>query len=119
MKKKSRIRSSGKRELTAPEKHLRIARDTLRMPNAMVGVMNEPAKAETRGIIRRLTGKKKQENPLKTNPESIKNWLPLLAIGIPALGYFGWCWYESTRKGLSWSWTPWKQYLGLLPRKVK
>jgi hypothetical protein len=59
-------RLNPKRELSVPEKHqLRIARDTLRMPDAMVGVMGGPDKAKAREIIRRLTGKTPKENPLK------------------------------------------------------
>lgn len=46
------------RSLSVPERHqLRIARDTLNMPDAMVGVLGGPDKAESRAIIRRLTGK--------------------------------------------------------------
>lgn len=52
-----------KRELSVPEKHqLRIAEDTLRMPDAMAEVMGGPTKAEAREIIYRLTGKKAVEN---------------------------------------------------------
>ena len=36
---------------------LRIARDTLRMPDAMAAVMGGPNKAAARAIIKRLTGK--------------------------------------------------------------
>lgn len=46
------------RHLTVPERHLlKIARDTLKMPEAMVGVMGGPDKAEAKRIIARLTGK--------------------------------------------------------------
>ena len=46
----------GKRKLSIPEQHqLRIARRTLNMPDAMVGVMGGPNKEESREIIRRLT----------------------------------------------------------------
>jgi hypothetical protein len=42
------------RKLGVPERHqLRIARDTLKMHDAMVGVMGGPTKAEAREIIRR------------------------------------------------------------------
>jgi len=45
------------RELTVPEQHqLKIARDTLKMPDAMVAVMGGPSKAEAAEIIERLTG---------------------------------------------------------------
>lgn len=48
-----------KRELSVPEKHqLRIARDTLRMHDAAVGIMGGPNKEEARQIIFRLTGKR-------------------------------------------------------------
>ena len=44
--------------LTVPEKHqLRIARDTLKMPDAMVGVMGGPTKEEAKEIIKRLTAR--------------------------------------------------------------
>jgi hypothetical protein len=44
--------------LTVPDKHLlRIARDTIRMSDAMVPVMGGPSKAEAVEIIKRLTGK--------------------------------------------------------------
>jgi hypothetical protein len=46
------------KQLTIPERHqLKIARDTLRMPDAMVGVMGGPSKQEAREIIKRLTTK--------------------------------------------------------------
>jgi hypothetical protein len=51
-----------KRELTVFERHqLKIARDSLRMPDAMLGVMGGPSKAEAREIIKRLTGKEPKE----------------------------------------------------------
>jgi len=47
-----------RRSLTVPERHqLRIARDTLNMPDAMVGVLGGPDKEQARAIIRHLTGK--------------------------------------------------------------
>jgi hypothetical protein len=50
------------RTLGVPERHqLRIARDTLRLKDEMVGVMGGPSKAEAREIIYRLTGRR--ENP--------------------------------------------------------
>ena len=50
------------RDLTIPEKHLlKIARDTLRMPDAMARVMGGPSKDEAREIIYRLTGKRPKE----------------------------------------------------------
>jgi hypothetical protein len=53
-----------KRGLSVPDKHLlRIAQQTLRMPDAMVGVMGGPDKAESRRIIQRLTGRRPKENP--------------------------------------------------------
>ncbi|MAH48570.1 hypothetical protein CMI37_22285, partial [Candidatus Pacearchaeota archaeon] len=45
-----------RRKLSIPEQHqLRIARRTLKMPNAMVGIMGGPNKEESRKIIKRLT----------------------------------------------------------------
>ena len=45
--------------LTVPEQHqLKIAKDTLRMPDAMAGVMGGPTKEEAREIIKRLESKK-------------------------------------------------------------
>jgi alkanesulfonate monooxygenase SsuD/methylene tetrahydromethanopterin reductase-like flavin-dependent oxidoreductase (luciferase family) len=53
------------RRLSVPERHqLRVARQTLRMSDAMVGVMGGPNKSEAREIIRRLTGKYVR-NPLR------------------------------------------------------
>lgn len=47
-----------KRELTVFEKHsLRIARATLNMPDAMVGVLGGPTKEQARQIILELTGR--------------------------------------------------------------
>lgn len=44
--------------LSVPEQHqLKIARKTLKMPDAIVGVMGPPSKAEARAIIKRLTSK--------------------------------------------------------------
>lgn len=42
---------------------LAIARQTLKMPDAMVRVMGGPSKAEARKIIERITGKPPRENP--------------------------------------------------------
>lgn len=51
------------RELTVPEQHqLNIALKTLKMPDAMVGVMGGMDKAEARRVIKRLTGKEPKEN---------------------------------------------------------
>ncbi|KKL26373.1 hypothetical protein LCGC14_2395950 [marine sediment metagenome] len=45
--------------LTVPEQHqLKIAKDTLRMPDAMVGVMGGPTKEQAREIIKKLESKK-------------------------------------------------------------
>jgi hypothetical protein len=45
------------RRLSIPEQHaLRIARDTLRMPDAIAAVMGGPDKKTARKIVRRLTG---------------------------------------------------------------
>lgn len=52
------------RHLTVPEKHLlRIARDTLKLSDAMVQVVGGPSKAEAREIIRQLTGRAPKGNP--------------------------------------------------------
>ena len=46
------------RELSVFDKHaLKIARDTLKMPDAMLGVMGGPSKDEARATIKRITGK--------------------------------------------------------------
>jgi hypothetical protein len=59
---RKRYGHAGKRALSVFDKHqLKIARDTLRMPDAMVGVMGPPTKAEAREIIRRLTRKAPKE----------------------------------------------------------
>jgi len=57
-----------------PERHqLKIARDTLKMPDAMAGVMGGPTKPEARRIIRALTGHNPTElhkhygHPLETS----------------------------------------------------
>jgi hypothetical protein len=45
-------------KLNVPDKHqLRIALDTLRMPDAMVSVMGEMTKRDARAIVLKLTGK--------------------------------------------------------------
>jgi hypothetical protein len=47
-----------RRELTVFEKHqLRVARQTLRMPDQAVGILGGPTKEEAREIIRKLTGR--------------------------------------------------------------
>lgn len=51
------------RKLTVPERHqLTIARRTLNMPDAAVGIAGGPSKEEAREIIKRLTGKKPKED---------------------------------------------------------
>jgi len=70
------------RKLGVPERHqLRIARDTLKMHDAMVGVMGGPTKAEAREIIRRY------ESRCGRNPggrrRSIGKNPELLIIGNP------------------------------------
>src|SRR5262249_431021 len=53
-----------RRQLSVPDQHaLRIARDTLRMPDAMVGVMGGPDKETARRIIKSLTGRGAKGNP--------------------------------------------------------
>lgn len=55
-------RGLGGRKLSVFEQHeLKVARDTIRMPEAMVGVMGGPDKAEARATILRLTGKLPKE----------------------------------------------------------
>ncbi len=52
---KSRGVRRNPRRLSVPERHqLKVARQTLRMPDAMVGVMGGPNKAQAREIIARL-----------------------------------------------------------------
>ena len=51
-----------RRYLSVPEQHqLKIARKTLKMPDAIVGVMGSPSKAEARQIIKKLTGRMPKE----------------------------------------------------------
>ena len=46
-----------RKQLTVPERHqLKIAKDTLRMPEAMVGVMGGMTKSEARRVIEKLEG---------------------------------------------------------------
>ena len=53
------------RERSVFDRHqLKIALDTLKMPDAMVGVMGGPNKEEAREIVKRLTGKTVNENPI-------------------------------------------------------
>lgn len=48
--------------LSVPDKHqLKIARDSLNMPDAMLRVMGGPNKDEARAIIKRITGKEPKE----------------------------------------------------------
>ncbi len=61
-KKADLSRGRNPRELSVAEQHqLKIARDTLRMPDAMAGVMGGPTKKQAREIIRRLTKKNPDE----------------------------------------------------------
>jgi len=54
-------RPSQRRALSVPDQHrLKIARDTLKMPDAMVGVMGGPTKQEAREIVRELTDHKEK-----------------------------------------------------------
>lgn len=63
-------RARDARELTVPEKHqLRIAKQTINMPDAMVGVMGGPSKSEAREIIKRLTGKESKDYYEKVKDE--------------------------------------------------
>jgi hypothetical protein len=48
-------------KLTVPEKHqLKIAKDTLKMPDAMLGVMGGMSKEEAHRIIEKLSKKEKK-----------------------------------------------------------
>jgi hypothetical protein len=61
--------------LSVPERHqLKVARDTLKMSDAMARVMGGPTKAEARKIIRDLTGATPRENPRqqKKNPGKLE-----------------------------------------------
>lgn len=54
----------GRRQLSVPETHqLRIARDTMRMPDPMVGVMGGPNKEQSKKIIQELTGRPYKDIP--------------------------------------------------------
>jgi hypothetical protein len=58
------------RELSVPQKHqLRIAKQTLNMPDAAVGIAGGPSKQEAREIIKRLTGKDATEDGAFTELE--------------------------------------------------
>lgn len=71
MKRKKTIRKANASRLSVPERHqLKIARETLRMPEAMARVMGGPTKAEARDIFRRLMAKARGE---KLNPCARKN----------------------------------------------
>lgn len=62
-----------KKELSVPEKHqLRIARDTLKMSEAMARIMGGPSVEEAKEIIRRLTGREPVENPVIGKAKRIK-----------------------------------------------
>ncbi len=62
-----------RRQLSVPERHqLKIAMDTLRMPDAMANVMGGPTKAEAREIIFRFTGRTVKENPAKRRTKKTK-----------------------------------------------
>jgi len=88
----SDLRNPRRRELSVPEKHqLRIARDTLRMPDAMVRVMGGPTKAEAKEIIKRLTGKYSRTNPITRKRRQSSGLFPILVVGafIATIVYFG------------------------------
>jgi len=64
--KKSPVKET--RQLSVPERHqLKIAYDTLKMPDAMVGVMGGPTKEEAKQIIKKLTGQSKVNESLAYN----------------------------------------------------
>ena len=51
----TRARKIAQSRLSVPEQHqLKIARDTLRMPDAMAAVMGGPTKTEAKAIIARF-----------------------------------------------------------------
>jgi hypothetical protein len=67
----------GKRTLSVFDKHqLAIARKTLTMHDAALGVMGGPSKAEAREIIKRLTGKAPKENPKRKRKRNLEVGLP-------------------------------------------
>lgn len=71
-----------RKKLSIPEKHqLKIAYDTLRMPDAMAAVMGGPTKVEARVIIRTLTGKTRYEILRDEQMDELqrikgKGWMP-------------------------------------------
>jgi len=55
------------RRLSVPEQHqLKIAKDTLRMPDAMARVMGGPTKEQAREIIKELTGKEAKDETIRS-----------------------------------------------------
>jgi hypothetical protein len=74
LKPKRTIRRANASRLSVPERHqLKIARDTLKMPDAMVGVMGGMTKVQAREIFRRLMAKARGErsNPRRRNARQV------------------------------------------------
>ena len=95
----SKHKSTGKkweRKLSVPDRHqLRIARETLKLHDAMVAVMGGPSKAEAREIIRRYEmeygrnpGSEKKRNK-RTNPRHRKAANPSTSLMTMALAGAG------------------------------
>lgn len=63
-------RGSRSRKLSVPEQHqFKIAEQTLRMPDAMIGVMGGPTKKQAHSIVRRLRSKHSKHSA-RRNPSS-------------------------------------------------
>src|SRR5882672_328335 len=77
----AQYRKANPRRLSVPEQHqLKIAIATLRMSDAMVGVMGGPNKEQAREIIRRLTAKKqnpRRRRKARKNPDETKQAVKL------------------------------------------
>lgn len=51
--------------LSVPDQHqLKVARDTLKMPDAMVDIIGGMSKTEARQVVERLTGKLNRQHAL-------------------------------------------------------
>jgi hypothetical protein len=77
LKRKRTTRKVNASRLSVPERHqLKIARDTLRMPDAMVGVMGGMTKVQAREIFRRLMAKARgvRSNPRRRKRKNSVTW---------------------------------------------
>jgi hypothetical protein len=75
------LRNPKGRELSVPEKHqLKIAYDTLKMTDPMVGVMGGMTKEEAREVIKRLTGKVVKNPRYNSLKNAVKIYDNILAI---------------------------------------